>query len=177
MRHDKKLDTTALINEIKKSKQITNTKITRATKRKAIKKVKDLPQSPASQGIKNKLNITKSIKNNLYNANRLGKATVNLNQIATSRPQKDLLQKILRKHNINEDSVATTLLTLKDDPDYRAREAYIDKTIKYLGYEFTEKGTDGTGQTNNIVIMPAEIVKKFKKDRIGDDDNDIIEVE
>lgn len=131
--------------------------------KRVIKKVKQSAPVVGNSRVKDKLMIANTIKDKILNTDKLLGQDLNINKIANSKPQKELLQEILRKHKIDENAVAETLLTLKDDPDYRARESFIDRSVRFLGYNYQEKEQQST-TTNNVVFMPDILLKKYRKD-------------
>lgn len=45
------------------------------------------------------------------------------------------LQEALRAKGVDEDSIADTLIQLKNNRDWRAKESYVDRTAKFLGHD------------------------------------------
>lgn len=163
MSQSKNIDIDSLVGTIKDTKDLTVKTKTNNIYKRALKKNKKVVKQSALQDIKNSTTSVDIMKKHLIKTTKLAGHELNLNQLANTKPQKELLQNILRKHNIDENAVATTLLTLKDDPDYRARESFIDRSIKYLGYNYADKEQQST-TNNTVVYMPDILIKKYKRD-------------
>lgn len=163
MSQAKNIDIDNLVGGIQDTKQLTVKSKLSNKHNKLLKKSKPVSHVRRVKDIKSSISTANIIKENVLKVDSLKGKAINLNQIASTRPQKELLQNILRKHNIDENAVAEALITLKDDPDYRARESFIDRSVRFLGYNYQDKEV-ATSTTNNVVFMPDILIKKYKRD-------------
>lgn len=159
----KNIDIDNLVGGIQDTKQLTVKSKTSKTKGRLLKNSKKVVKQSALKDIKSSIDSVSLMKDHLLKTTKIMGQDLNLKQIANTKPQKELLQNILRKHNIDENAVAEALITLKDDPDYRARESFIDRSVRFLGYDYANKEQQST-TTNNVVFMPDILIKKYKKD-------------
>jgi hypothetical protein len=159
----KNIDIDSLVGGIQETKQLTVKSKTSKTKGRLLKNNKKVTRQSALRDIKESTNTADIMKKHILKTTQLAGRDLNITNIATTKPQKELLQNILRKHNIDENAVAEALITLKDDPDYRARESFIDRSVRFLGYDYANKEQQST-TTNNVVFMPDILIKKYKKD-------------
>lgn len=150
------------------------------TSQKKIKKEIVYPSVGGSVSTHNSIDIAKTINNKTSGVNRLKNGAV-IDSVGLSLRQskhsRNLLQKILIKNGVNEESVAKTMISLSKSRDYRAKTAYIDRAVKYLGYDYESPDKPTIGQSN-IVIMPNSIVDKYQKStNIDSEDVKIAEIE
>ena len=164
---------TELINQLKEGKKA-QTRIKGAKiEQKVLKSATELTKSAGSGYIKRTLNTVDTTKRNILKPKTLFNG-VQLSQSSLSTTaQKELLRKILIKNGVNEESVADTMQKLRRNKDFRAKIAYIDRAVKYLGYDYeAPQASQGTNNTN-IVIMPPDIIKKYRDSNnintLGDD--------
>jgi len=59
------------------------------------------------------------------------------------------LQEALREKGIDEESIADTMVQIRNNRDWRAKDAYIKYAGKFLGYD--REGTGPVAQVGNIV--------------------------
>jgi len=69
-------------------------------------------------------------------------AAVGGSQLIRNPKVQNALQEALRRKGVDEDSITESLLELKHNRDWRAKESFIDRTGKFLGY--TEDKSQGT---------------------------------
>jgi len=145
---------------------------------KSIKKETILPSIGGSASTHNSIDTAKSIKTSTIKTNMLKSGvSVSLESLTRTKQSKDLLKKILLKNGVNEESVAKTMISLSKNKDYRAKTAYIDRAVKYLGYDY-ESPDKPTMSQSNIVIMPNSIVDKYQKStNVDSEDLKIAEIE
>jgi len=62
-------------------------------------------------------------------------ASVNASQLLSKPNVQNALQRALRKQGVDEESIGETLLELKSNRDWRAKESYIKTSAKFLGYK------------------------------------------
>lgn len=136
----------------------------------ALPKIKKLTPISGHLEVKDKIRVANQLNKRLE-SNKKQKRQRYITDIAKTSKQRDLLRTVLLKNNVNEQSIAETLLELKDNPDYKAKESYIDRAVKYLGYNQVADNQ----VTNNLIIMPDSLVNKYKSDTnaetiVGDSD-------
>lgn len=125
----------------------------------ALPRIKKLSPISGHSEVKDKLRVANQLNKRLDNPKRQKRQRF-ITDIAKTSKQRDLLRTVLLKNNVNEQSIAETLLELKDNPDYKAKESYIDRAVKYLGYNQVADNQ----VTNNLIIMPDSLVNKYKSD-------------
>lgn len=62
-------------------------------------------------------------------------ADVNASRLLSSAKVGNALQEALRAKGIDEDSIGDTLLEMKNNRDWRAKESFVDRSTKFLGYD------------------------------------------
>ena len=78
-------------------------------------------------------------------------------QLLRNPKVQNALQEALRAKGIDEDSIGDTLLEMKNNRDWRAKESYVDRTAKFLGHD---QGPQSLTQIN----IGAELGVRFTQD-------------
>lgn len=70
----------------------------------------------------------------VYDVSNSASADANASRLLSNDRVQNALQIALKKQGIDEDSIATELVNIKNNWDWRAKEAYVKHSAKFLGY-------------------------------------------
>lgn len=71
----------------------------------------------------------------VYKTSNNDSARASASQMLSKPSVKNALQEALKRKGVDEDSIADTLLEMKRNRDWRAKESYVDRAGKFLGYD------------------------------------------
>jgi len=86
-------------------------------------------------------------------------ASANASEMLSKPNVRNALQQALRDQGIDEVSIGQTLIEMKNNRDWRAKESFVDRSSKFLGYD---QGPQSLTQIN----IGGEMGVKFTADEV-----------